>query len=71
MLKRMENGSKLMEYLNSLEDIKWDNIDRIVDSLATYWVASSNFKVNIRIESGRFEFHNSWLKALFMNPNWK
>lgn len=46
MLKRIANGQTLIEFLSNLEgNIKWDNIDRIVDSLATYWVASSNFKV--------------------------
>lgn len=42
----MENGQTLIEFLTNLDgNIKWDNIDRIIDSLAMYWVASSNFKV--------------------------
>ncbi|XP_077966834.1 CLIP-associating protein 1-B-like isoform X8 [Styela clava] len=48
MLKRMDNGQKLIEYLSSLEGkLRWDNLDRVIDSLSTYWVTTSNFKVSL------------------------
>jgi len=47
MKKRIVGGQQLVEFLESgNQDIRvWNNVDKIVDALSTFWVSSSNYKV--------------------------
>ena len=47
MKKRITGGQDLISFLQDSDDqLVWTNVDKIADSLATYWVSSSNYKVS-------------------------
>ena len=49
--QRLAGGQVFIEFLASPNgDLsQWTNIDRIVDSLAMYWVSTSNHKVSFQL----------------------